>query len=103
MDTEDRGTLTIEDRVVERIATRAVSELDGTDQPAKVRARVTGDSATLDVRLALSYPVPVASTTENARRHLRHRVGELAGLTVSRVDITVAALRTSAAEPRRVR
>ncbi|AXB43711.1 Asp23/Gls24 family envelope stress response protein [Amycolatopsis albispora] len=108
----ERGTLTIEDRVIERIATRAVTELDGLggttrlfgdDQAAKVSARVTGETAALDVRLSVEYPLSVASTTESARRHLRQRVGELAGLTVSRVDITVTALRPRAAETRRVR
>lgn len=102
LSTGERGTLTIEDRVVERIAAQAVTELDGTERPAKVRAQVTGESATLDVRLSIVYPLSVASTTENARRHLRQRVGELAGLRISRVDITVATMRTRAAETRRV-
>ncbi|QFU88252.1 Asp23/Gls24 family envelope stress response protein [Amycolatopsis sp. YIM 10] len=104
MSTGERGTLTIEDRVVERIAAQAVTEVDGAgeDRPAKVRARVTGESATLDVRLSISYPLSVASTTESARQHLRRRVGELAGVTVSRVDITVTALRSRAAGTGRV-
>lgn len=97
----DRGTLTIEDRAIERIASHAVTELDG--RSAKVSARVTGESATLDVRLSITYPLSVAKTTEDARRHLRQRVGELAGLTVSKVDITVTALPTRVAKARRVR
>ena len=108
----ERGTLTIEDRAIERIATQAVTEVDGLggtarlfgdDRAAKVSARVSGETATLDVRLSIGYPLSVAGTTENARRHLQQRVGELAGLTVSRVDITVTALQTRAAEKRRVR
>ncbi|SEP54347.1 Asp23/Gls24 family envelope stress response protein [Amycolatopsis saalfeldensis] len=116
---DDRGALTISDRVVERIATQAVTEVDGAggsatrmlgvavggadlDQSAKVTAQVRGDTVTLDVRLSIGYPLSVAKTTEAAREHLRRRTAELTGLAVSRVDITVTALPTSAAEPRRV-
>lgn len=98
---EDRGALTIADRTVQRIATQAVTEVDGAD-PAKVTAQVGADTVTLDVRLSIGYPLPVAKTTEAAREHLRRRTAELTGLAVSRVDITVTALPTSAAEPRRV-
>ncbi len=116
----DRGVLTISDNTVERIAAHAVTEVDGVggaasrvlgvavggedlDNSAKVTAKVTGDTAALDVRISISYPMPVARTTENARRHLMRRVEEFTGLTVSHVDITVTALHTAAAETRRVR
>jgi uncharacterized alkaline shock family protein YloU len=115
----DRGALTISDRAVERIAMQAVTEVDGVggsatrmlgvavggadlDQAAKVTAQVREDTVTLDVRLSVSYPRSVAKTTEAAREHLRRRTAELTGLEVSHVDITVTALPTSAAEPRRV-
>ncbi|MDT8910022.1 Asp23/Gls24 family envelope stress response protein [Amycolatopsis sp. PS_44_ISF1] len=116
---DDRGELVISDRTVERIATQAVTELDGVggsatrmlgvavggedlDRSAKVTAQVHDDTVTLDVRLSISYPRSVAKTTEAAREHLRSRITELTGLAVSRVDITVTALHTAAAEPRRV-
>ncbi|OXM56093.1 hypothetical protein CFP71_14780 [Amycolatopsis thailandensis] len=117
--TEDRGVLTISDSTVERIAAHAVTEVDGVggaasrvlgvavggedlDNSAKVTAKVTGDTATLDVRISISYPMSVSRTTESARRHLMRRVEEFTGLTVSRVDITVAAMHTATAETRRV-
>ncbi|WP_410599675.1 Asp23/Gls24 family envelope stress response protein [Amycolatopsis sp. lyj-90] len=115
----DRGVLTISDSTVERIAAHAVTEVDGVggaasrvlgvalggedlDNSAKVTAKVDGGTATLDVRISISYPMSVSRTTENARRHLMRRVEELTGLTVSHVDITVTALHTATAETRRV-
>ncbi|MEV6908715.1 Asp23/Gls24 family envelope stress response protein [Amycolatopsis sp. NPDC051071] len=116
----DRGALTISDSTVERIAAHAVTEVDGVggaasrvlgvavgredlDNSAKVTAKVDGATATLDVRISISYPMSVSRTTENARRHLTRRVEEFTGLTVSRVDITVTALGTATADTRRVR
>ncbi|WP_051173809.1 Asp23/Gls24 family envelope stress response protein [Amycolatopsis orientalis] len=118
-DAGDRGVLTISDSTVQRIAAHAVTEVDGVggaasrvlgvavggediDNSAKVTARVTGGTASLDVRISISYPMSVSRTTEDARRHLMRRVEEFTGLTVSRVDITVTALHTATAETRRV-
>ena len=118
--TDGRGALTVADGAVERIAARAITELDGVggsasrvlgiavggedlDQGAKVSAHVTGSTATLDVRLSVKYPLSVRGTTESAREHLIRRVGELSGLAVTRVDITVTALHSTETETRRVR
>ena len=115
----DRGRLTISDRTVERIAATAVTEVDGIggsatrmlgvamsrdggEHSAKVTATVSGGVASLVVRLSVAYPASVTRTTEAARAHLVQRVEELTGLTVSRVDITVTALRSAVAETRRV-
>lgn len=117
---DGRGALTVADGAVERIAARAITELDGVggaasrvlgiavggedlDQGAKVSAHVTGSTATLDVRLSVKYPLSVRATAESAREHLIRRVGELSGLAVTRVDITVTALHSTETETRRVR
>lgn len=117
---DGRGTLTVADGAVERIAARAITELDGVggaasrvlgiavggedlDQAAKVSAHVTGSTATLDVRLSVKYPLSVRATAESAREHLIRRVGELSGLAVTRVDVTVTALHSTETETRRVR
>lgn len=113
------GALTIADDVVARIAAHAVTEVDGVggsasrvlgvalgggnpDRGAKVDAKVAGDTATLAVRLSISYPRSVRDTTEAAREHLVRRVEALTGLAVDRVDITVTALHTATAVTRRV-
>lgn len=119
-DAGQRGRTTLAERTVERIAAEAVADVDnvgGTakrllgitvgdataERPATVTATLTGERVTLDVRLSVRYPASVARTTEDARAHLVHRVGELTGLTVTRVDITVTALRDEAPDARRVR
>ncbi|WP_116050161.1 Asp23/Gls24 family envelope stress response protein [Amycolatopsis palatopharyngis] len=116
----DRGRTTLEERAVERIAARAVSEVDGIggsaprvlgvavgadepDRTARVTARLDGDTATLEVRLSVAYPASVAATTERARSHLIRRTEELTGLRISKVDILVTALHGAVADTRRVR
>ncbi|MFE7788577.1 Asp23/Gls24 family envelope stress response protein [Streptomyces sp. NPDC057460] len=116
-----RGSTTISDRAVERIAAQVLTEVEniggtpgrvlGIEVPgqhaedsAQVAAKVSGDSvAALDVRLSVAYPESVAHTTEDARARLVRRVADLTGLTVTRVDITVTALRTPDSPTRRVR
>lgn len=101
-DLAERGSLTIAGRTVERTAARAAAEIDGVGGPVKVSAKIAGETAVLDVRLAVSYPASVGRTTENARRHLMERVGELTGLAVTRVDVTVTALTSAVTPTRRV-
>ncbi len=97
-----RGLTTVADRAVGRIASRAAQEVAGV-AGATAGAQVTGGVAALDVRLDLHYPAPVATTTAAVRAHLVERVGLLTGLTVSVVDISVAALRAATEMTGRVR
>jgi uncharacterized alkaline shock family protein YloU len=105
----ERGRTTVTASAVERIATALTSEFDGIggtaprlltfavgsegfSRDAQVSAVVDGDTVTTTVRCSVSYPTPVASATEALRAHLIARIGELTGLRVRRVDITVTAL-----------
>ncbi|MEU9014985.1 Asp23/Gls24 family envelope stress response protein [Streptomyces sp. NPDC048479] len=115
-----RGSTTISNRTVERIAARALTEVEhigGTagrmlgvavtgeqaERSARVTAKVSdGATAALDVRLSVVYPRSVAHTTEDARAHLQRRVADFTGLAVTRVDITVTALHTPGSPTRRV-
>ncbi|MBN9748107.1 Asp23/Gls24 family envelope stress response protein [Amycolatopsis sp. A1MSW2902] len=116
---EERGTLTISEHTVERLAAHAAGEIDrvggaagrtlgislggeALDRSAKTSARIAGGEVELDVRISLEYPAPVGATTERVRGHLRGRVEELTGMPVRRVGITVTALHTEAAGQRRV-
>lgn len=104
-----RGRTTIADRVVARIATRAVTEVEQTgivtrelvgmalgrlagQGPARVSARVDGNLALIEMRLTVAYPVPVRSLTREVRRHVIERVASLTGIEVRHVDIEVAQL-----------
>jgi uncharacterized alkaline shock family protein YloU len=85
-----RGRTTIADRVVARVATQAVAEVEG---PARVFARVEAHLTMIEIRLSLAYPVPVRAVTREVRRHVIERVTGLTGLEVRHVDIEVAMLK----------
>jgi uncharacterized alkaline shock family protein YloU len=113
------GRTTVDDVVVEKIATRAAGEVDhvggaanrvlgvpigadSADRSPKVSARVDGSIVTLDVRLSVTYPAPVGKVTREVREHVTERLATLTGLTARQVDITVAALHAAAAPERRL-
>ena len=123
-DPGQRGGLTIADRVVERVASQAVTEVDlatGTprtvlgrtllgrtpepdpDRPARADAHVDGDLVTVAVTLAVQWPAPVRQVADEVRRHLSARIGELTGLHVAQVDVDVTALVTGRRPVARVR
>ncbi|MFF2551125.1 Asp23/Gls24 family envelope stress response protein [Nocardia sp. NPDC058058] len=87
---EPAGRTTVSERAVQRIAAHAAREVDGVRGRVTVDARVTGESAVLSVRLPIRYPLPVARIAEQCREHLIRRTAELAGLTVTGLDISVS-------------
>lgn len=115
---ELRGRTDIADRVVARIAGRALREVEqaggvtrrllgvpvGADAagPPQVRARVHGGLATLAMTVSVAYPAPVRQVTRELRSHVTRRVNELTGLTVRQVDIEVTSLTPAPGEGRRV-
>jgi uncharacterized alkaline shock family protein YloU len=114
------GRTTMADRVVERTAATAITELADVggaahrllgdaaggaaeERSAQVSATVDDTTASLHVRLSIAYPASVARTTHEVRAHLIRRLHELTGLVVTRVDITVTALYLTQPDARRVR
>ncbi len=104
-DPDSRGTTTLADRVVEKIAARAASEVDHcTGIPRTIAGIGTGTTAVqvdaisdgaitgLTLRLGIEYPAPITSTTRRIRGHVSNVVQQLCGLRVDHIDITVAAL-----------
>lgn len=103
---ETRGRTEIADRVVERIAARAVAETAQAGGAARrllgvslergtaVRpaAHVDGHLATVRMPLSVPYPAPIRQVTRRVREHVRARVGELTGLEVRQVDIGIEGL-----------
>jgi uncharacterized alkaline shock family protein YloU len=106
---EHRGRTEIADRVLAKIATRALSEIEDTGGASRrvlgvrlgrdslegtpwVTAKVDGGLATLRMRISVAYPAPVREVARRLRELVRTRVGELTGLDVREVDIDVARL-----------
>ena len=118
-DPASRGALTIADRVVQKVAAQAVTEVDRAtgaprlvlgqrlgaarpNAPARTDAQVDGHLVTVRVSLAVEWPAPVREVAAQVRRHVTHRVLELTGLDVVEVDVDVPALLTTRhAAPRR--
>ncbi|GAA3001134.1 Asp23/Gls24 family envelope stress response protein [Actinokineospora diospyrosa] len=116
-DPAGRGSLTIADGVVAKIAARAATEVHGVGGSAhrllgvevgarrgvQVHATVTGTAVALDVRLSIEYPMSVRRVVGDVREHLARRIRVLTGLAVSGVEVTVTALRSATPAAGRVR
>ena len=107
-----RGETIIGATVVEKIATRAASEVDGVggvlqtglsrllpwtvggDSPARASAEVGTDTVTVDLTVNVLYPEPVAAVTNEVRTQVIRRLSELCGLRATQVNIAVPALVT---------
>ncbi|MEV7966081.1 Asp23/Gls24 family envelope stress response protein [Sphaerisporangium sp. NPDC088356] len=116
---EARGRTEVSDRVLERVAARAVSEVDqiggaaprllsvplGRDVPGgapKVSAHADGRLAIVRVTLSVTYPAPIRQAVHRVREHVMSRVHELTGLEARQVDIDVVRLIHPAEQGRRV-
>jgi uncharacterized alkaline shock family protein YloU len=119
VDVAGRGRTRIAGRVVERIAARAVAEVDratgvppkvlgvrlgsaGPDSLARVEADVDGGVVTVRVSMAVQWPAPVPAVTRQVRSHVAERLQRLTGLRVEQVDIDVPVLLAAADEDRTV-
>jgi uncharacterized alkaline shock family protein YloU len=109
----ERGTTQVAELAVERIAMKVVADSAGVggtarrllgvsvgqasaERDAEVDARLRGVSAvSLVVRCSVPYPTPVAEAVATLRGELVERIGELTGLSVQRVDVTVTSLVTA--------
>lgn len=105
-----RGQLVVSRRVVEKIASQAAVEIAaaggksggflgiGSHADLSTRPEVvvdlSGHTATITVAVAIAYPSPIAAAAEQVRRRVMSRVGELAGIQVTRVDVTISMLAT---------
>jgi uncharacterized alkaline shock family protein YloU len=112
------GRTIVADRVVEKVAARAVAEVDNaTGAPrhllgvslgsttegtrARVDATVDGGLVTVRVKMAVAWPNSVRQITRQVREHVTQKVEELTDLRVAEVDIEVGELLTRAHEPAR--
>ena len=108
-----RGETIIAPNVVEKIATRAASEVDGVGgvvetglsrllpwsvgsgpQRPRAVADVRAETVTVDLTVNVLYPEPVAVVTNRVRDQVTRRLAELCGLRATEVNIAVPALVT---------
>ncbi|TFV64138.1 Asp23/Gls24 family envelope stress response protein [Geodermatophilus sp. DF01-2] len=118
-DPADRGSLTVADRVVERVAGYAVTQVEGAsaaprrllgvsvgdvreDKEASVDARVDGHIATVDATVAIGWPASIRTVAARIRQRIREDVELMTGVRVAQVDIDVVSLSAPSTHPRRV-
>ena len=105
-----RGETMISPTVVEKIASRAASEVDGVGGvlqtglsrllpwsigqagPARASAEVGAETVSVDLTVNVLYPQPVATVTNKVRAQVTQRLAELCGLRATEVNIAVPAL-----------
>lgn len=121
------GMISINDRVVEKMAARAAADIADAGAAAprvlgrsvtgaavvgaratsltglpKASADVDGSIVILDLSISVRWPASVPEVTSAVREHVRSRVHELTGLTVTEVSIAVTGLVTRLPAPPRV-
>lgn len=103
-----RGQTVITPRALAAVAGKAASEVEGIEAVSRpglrrfltgllpggtaaspASASVATGSTALELRLAVIWPRPLAEAADAARRHVRARVEELTGYSVSEVDVVV--------------
>lgn len=115
----ERGSLTIADRVVERVAGYAVTQVEGASaaprrvlgvnvgearpgSEASVQARVDGRTATVEATIAVEWPRPVTAVAQQLRTQVRAEVLRLTEVQVAHVDIDVVSFASAPSRSRRV-
>lgn len=101
-----RGETLIAPEVVEKIASKAATEVEGVggvlrtglgrllpwvsdDTPTQAAADVDRETVAVDLAVNVRYPEPVAEVTSRVRDHVVQRLSALTGLAVTEVNITV--------------
>ncbi|MFJ2740843.1 DUF6286 domain-containing Asp23/Gls24 family envelope stress response protein [Streptomyces sp. NPDC087440] len=90
----ERGSTTVTDRAVRRIAARSWAEAvpgGGTELPSASVVR-SGRTAAVTLGVTLPYAADLAGTAQAAQRHVARTTAELTGLTVPPPEVRVAAL-----------
>jgi uncharacterized alkaline shock family protein YloU len=115
---EERGRLTVDDRVVEKVAGYAVTFVTdaaaaprrvlgvniGAARPAgaaSVHAQVRDDIASVHAAIAVRWPRSVQEVADEVRERIRSEVAAITGVRVDHVDVEVVSMTLpDSAEPR---
>jgi uncharacterized alkaline shock family protein YloU len=118
-DPADRGTLSVADHVVERVAGYAVTLIPHAvaaprrvlgmnlgdsrpDSAAQVNAQVHGSTASVEATIAVRWPHSVREVTDQVRQRIRDDVAAMTAVNVDHVDIEVVSMSVSTRAKRRV-
>lgn len=116
----ERGRLTIAEKVVERVAGYAVTQVDGVsaaprrllgvtvgdarpDTEASVSAQVDGSVGTVRATVAIAWPNPVRVVADRLRAAIRDDVALMTDVRVAQVDVDIVSFAAATAPTRRVR
>lgn len=116
---EERGRLTVDDRVVEKVAGYAVRFVTDAaaaprrvlgvnigharpDEAASVRAQVRDDIASVHAAIAVRWPRSIQEVADEVRERIRAEVSAMTGVRVDRVDVEVVSMALPEAAERRV-
>ena len=116
---EERGRLTVDDRVVEKVAGYAVRLVADAaaaprrvlgvnigaarpDDAASVHAQVRDDIASVHVAIAVRWPRSVQTVADGVRERIRSEVTAITGVRVDHVDVEVVSMTLPNAAERRV-
>lgn len=101
LEPSDRGTLTVADKVIDKIAAHAASLVMGVVPAGSALDKVTGRTlprassqvrgrqARVIVRVAVAWPQPLATIATRVRSTVAHELSRLSSLDVVGVDVTV--------------
>ena len=116
---EERGRLTVDDRVVEKVAGYAVTLVADAaaaprrvlgvnigaarpDDAASVHAQVQDDIASVHAAIAVRWPKSIQKVADEVRERIRSEVTAITGVRVDHVDVEVVSMTLPDAAERRV-
>ncbi|MUL78446.1 Asp23/Gls24 family envelope stress response protein [Mycolicibacterium sp. CBMA 226] len=118
-DSEDdgatRGTLTVREKVAQRLAVRAALDtpdvLPFSEGRAKIPGRslpqaqltVTGDRVTAHLKVTVAWPASAVDVARAVQRNVARTLSDMGGLQVDRVDVTVEQFSTVTKDTKRTR
>jgi uncharacterized alkaline shock family protein YloU len=96
-----RGTTTIADKAVRKIAEQAAGEVLPAPATRSTRgsATVRGRRTAVTLRTALPYPAPLSEAARHVQQHVSNRTRRLTGLETARVELAVTTLTVVSANP----
>lgn len=106
-----RGTLTIHDKAIRRLATRAVLDTPGVQRQAatldkltgrelpRVHVQVSGDRARAGVDIAVAWASVLPTVAAEVQTNVTHALYAWAGLYVDAVDVSVPAVVVTVDKP----